>query len=137
MPMSKNPHAYADVKVILDQAENRTKTTYTLPTEGKARHWTQRAYSFRKVLYNQALDQVGHVPGYAPASPYSTLVLRLDGCAVHITHRQIEGVLSGDEGEPVPQVVVEEDDVLLATAREFAKELNLDFEDTQGEEPSK
>lgn len=84
MPPSKNINTYADVQAVLDQIKAYGSGTYRLATEGKARNWMQRAYSFRKIFQEQARIRA-NIKGFTPPTDYDMIRMELQGPAVFIT----------------------------------------------------
>lgn len=117
--MTKRPNRlgmYADVQQILDAALASEGGEYTLSTYGKAVHWRQRAYKFRK-LY----AEVHHAKSI---SPYDSLMMpRVEegSSTVHIIMRQLDGEFKPNK-EPTEQAPIGDDD-LLDIAQDFADKL--------------
>lgn len=128
MALSKNIANYIDIKDILDRARRvPLPTYYRLPTPGKARHWAQRAYAFRRLVYELEVERHATVPGWRPSTPYDYLAFQVNGDTVKIYERKPEGVLLDEAGQEVhPTGHEEDDDELLEAAREAAKRLGLD-----------
>lgn len=104
---------YADIKEVLDAALASDGGTYHLPTHGKAVHWRQRAYRFRKLFAET-------IPAGQP-SPYDKLVLKKvppNSATVRIVLREIEGTFQPNREAAAPL----EDD-LLSEALKLAEEL--------------
>lgn len=120
--MSRNRTArlalYEDVKEILDAALAAGGGEYELPDHGKAVHWRQRAYKFRK-LYAEVIGGV---------SPYDRLTLRRlepTSSTVIINLIETKGIFRPKSplSKPAPL-----DDELLSEAERIAKDLGLDYE---------
>jgi hypothetical protein len=80
---------YDDVRQVLDAALQSGGGSFELPTHGKAVHWRQRAYKFRK-LYAEILAS----DKSTAMSPYDRLTLPKlldDSCVVVIKVREMVG----------------------------------------------
>lgn len=103
MPNSKSLTMYHDVKLVLDAAIAAGGGVYTLPTHGKAVHWRQRAYNYRRLLRESKIAS-SIIPGLDPTTPYDTIELVItdrDSCDVIIRQIQVKGVLRDAEGKPI------------------------------------
>lgn len=110
---------YEDVKTILDAALAANGGTFELATHGKAVHWRQRAYKFRK-LYAE-------VHGVKTASKYDRLTLRkiAEGSStvvISIMAENMRGVFTPSDPNFVPPGEVADDD-LLNFAENLAKKI--------------
>jgi len=76
--------------------------TFRLETEGKARHWMQRAYTYRSLLHKQQATQLSSIIETRQTStPYDSMMLKCEGRIVLISFDVIEGVLLDGEGNPL------------------------------------
>lgn len=110
MPLTTNINAYADVSRVLEAARNAGGARFTLPSARDAVRWRQRAYQYRKLLYQRR----GH-------TPYDMMQLTLDGETVIIQFRDVTGALTSLEGEPLKEE--ETDEEWLEAAEQFVKNL--------------
>ena len=101
MPMPRNLASYLDVQRVLDTALQHGGLRYKLKSPGAARHWRQRAYTFRRLKQDQAEQTVGDLPGAQPSTPYDQLLLRLEENTVLIGFHEPIGELYAPDGTRV------------------------------------
>lgn len=101
MPLSSNPGQYADVRAVFDAALTRGGVRYELPTEGAATHWRQRAYHFRRLLFQINREQYASTPGILPSTPYDAITLRREGCVIVVTTNRPLGQITSLDGQPL------------------------------------
>jgi len=111
LPVSKNINSYTDIRQVLDSALAVGGARIRINTKGSARHWMQRAYSFRKLALATESTAVGHIIGYTPSTPYDSMKLSVqplpNGQAdVVIEFRVIEGELLSLDGKTVLEPAV-------------------------------
>ena len=115
---------YSDVKAVLDEAIASSGGTYTLPDHGKAVHWRQRAYKFRKLW--------AEVHGIKVASIYDQLTMPMipdDSSDVIIRVVSQRGTFKPNAA-PMTEEMIDafdlpaDDDPLLAEALELAKQID-------------
>lgn len=110
-------HSYGDVRPVLDTAMERETLIYRLPSFGKAVNFRQRCYRYMAMQRRLAADRMGEMPGVAPPDPYPGLMIALreagttnpvrtkdqcpGACDVVFTHRQPEGTLLDEDGNPI------------------------------------
>lgn len=112
---------YDDVRQILDAALASGGGTFDLPTHGKAVHWRQRAYKFRK-LYAQTLASDDSFS----MSMYDKLTMPQipeDSRTVVINLREIIGTFTPNREPYQPMEVAVPGDDLLDVAKEIAKKI--------------
>jgi hypothetical protein len=112
---------YDDVRAILDAALQSGGGSLELPSYGKAVHWRQRAYKFRK-LYAEILAQDKSLS----MSPYDRLTLpkiEPPDCTVVINVREMVGTFTPNREpySPVDMPVIGDD--LLDAAKSIAKKI--------------
>lgn len=123
MPTAKDIAYYNDVRLICDTAIARGGAKYQLPTKGKAVHWRQRAYTFRKlarVLAQKSLPDIGLIA----STPYDRLefVFDEDPTIVIIRYSELKGQLMDLAGAPITETVTPTepiDDELLLIANDL------------------
>lgn len=116
-PRSDRLGMYSDVKQILDAALAAGGGEYSLPTHGKAVHWRQRAYKFRKLF-----AEVHHA---RDMSKYDSIVMpRIEPheTTVRFQIRHVEGEFKPAAGAPVNFDAGPDDD-LLDFASSLAKQI--------------
>lgn len=104
---------YADVRAVLDAALAANGGTFALDTHGRAVHWRQRAYKFRKLFAETTTS-----------SPYDALTLPVipdESSTVVIRLVAQPGIFT--PADPTATLPAEPDDELLATALNLAKDL--------------
>ncbi len=100
---------YDDIREVLDAALSSGGGEYELPDHGKAVHWRQRAYMFRK-LYAEKVD---------PRSPYDRLTFRRvppESSTVIIAMQSQKGIFRPGAGPPLPLTTEAPDIDLLSEA---------------------
>lgn len=104
---------YADVRAVLDAAIAANGGTFSLADHGKAVHWRQRAYKFRK-LFAETTSSSPYDALTLPVIPpeSSTVVIRLIGQP---------GIFT--PADPTATLPDKPDDELLKTALDLAKDL--------------
>lgn len=115
-PRSNRLGMYADIRQILDAALSSGGGSYECGEHGKAVHWRQRAYKFRK-LYAELL-------GDDAESVYDTVVMPRvaeDGSTVSIQIRKQVGVFVPNEGVATDFVMT---DPLFDIAGELAAKID-------------
>ena len=133
MGMSRNPNTYLDVKRVFDAALAHGAARFRLPTPGKAQHFMQRAYRYRKLLFELEQEKFSHIPGYVASTPYDNLVLKKDKGSNEVLvweRRADEGELLTEDGKPLqpqPETGLSEDEAEMA--RRVATDLGLDIEE--------
>lgn len=116
---------YDDIRPILDAAMQSGGGQIELPDHGKAVHWRQRAYQFRK-LYADILTQKDKLS----MSPYDRLSMpkipdegKLNDNVVVINVREQIGIFTPNREPYNPVEVPVMGDDLLDTAKEIAKKI--------------
>lgn len=112
---------YDDVRQILDAALASGGGTFDLPTHGKAVHWRQRAYKFRK-LYAQTLASDDSFS----MSMYDKLTMPQipeDSRTVVINLREVIGTFTPNREPYQPMDVAVPGDELFDVAKEIAKKI--------------
>ena len=129
MALSKNINSYNDIRRVLETVLARGGSArYRTETKAQATRWRLRAYMYRKLLQQQALEAAGDLPGYTPTTPYDDMILRLDDTDVLIAFdgQAIPGELLDESGAKLPLVDnkphIDEDDPLLLEAMKLADE---------------
>lgn len=118
----KTIHSYRNEQRAIDEAFARGGAQVTFPSKGKAIHFRQRCYTFRKLFLAQAARE--SVLGM-PETPYDNLFLGQPeetprGWSVRIEQRKFEGILEDLDGG---EIALDEEDELAAQAAAFAKSL--------------
>jgi hypothetical protein len=89
---------------VLSTALSRGGANYRLPNPGKAKHWRQRAYTFRKLLREAAEHNAPGNP-LDVTTPYDSMTLTIskrDPSCVQINFsRAVDGVLTDETGAPL------------------------------------
>lgn len=109
---------YSDVQQVLDAALASDGGEYVLDTHGKAIHWRQRAYKFRK-LYAEIL-------GPNTQSPYDAIIIRrpVEGSGKLILDiRRLEGEFRPTNPPTDFNPSLPEEDDLLGIAEGLARKL--------------
>ena len=112
---------YDDVRQILDAAMLSGGGEFALPSHGKAVHWRQRAYKFRK-LYAQTLASDDSFS----MSPYDKLTMPAipeDSSVVVINVREVVGTFTPNREPYEPIDVPVPGDELFDVARDIAKKI--------------
>jgi hypothetical protein len=112
---------YDDVRQILDAALSSGGGSFELPTHGKAVHWRQRAYKFRK-LYAQTLASDDSFS----MSPYDRLTLPMipdDSSTVIINIREVVGTFTPNREPYAPTDVPVPGDDLFEAAQSIAQKI--------------
>lgn len=122
MALSSDLGAYADVDAVLSAALTEGGVRYTLPSAKAAIRFRQRAHYYRKLLYNQKLQELHGVPGIRPSTPYSGLIVRCEENVVVVTALKPEGELTNLAGAPVTPRENNDNDLLLEEALRLAEE---------------
>ena len=130
MGMSRTIATYTNLARILDAALAAGGATFRLETPGRARHFIQRAYFFRKLLHDQqAASAVFNVDTRITHTPYDSMKLTRKNCVVTLSFDEIEGVLLDGEGNPLelPDTLPEESYI---EARALSDDLDKEALDT-------
>ncbi len=117
MPLPKYSSRYPIEREVLDYALANGGARYTLDTPGKAVHFRQRAYAFRKVLWGE-LNAANPSPSIP--TPYDLITITADGCDCIIS---IESASA--KGTLAPLVTPSEPSALETEASDLAKRLGL------------
>lgn len=116
MGLPRNPNQYLDIRPVLDAAVANGGGTYALATAAEAVRWRQRAYGYRKLLWEEA-GGIG--------TPYDKLVIKLPtGSRICTLTFNSTGVFSAPNGQV--KVLDLAPDGLEEMARDFAKKLTLE-----------
>lgn len=102
MPLSKSLHSYNDVKAVFSAFASRDTMTIAFPSKGKAHHWRQRAYYYRKLLHN--LQEERNATGVPTETPYDNYVIRTDKHDPRVLHLEkhiFDGVLRDGAGNEI------------------------------------
>lgn len=100
MPVSRSANSYLDCRLVLDAAIAAGGGRYELASPGKALHWRQRAYTFRRILRDNAVAAT-IIPGLSPSTPYDHIELIADGPVVIIRLVAPKGILTDALGNPI------------------------------------
>ena len=105
MPASKNIAAYTDCHTAFETAIARDGLIVTFDTPGKARNFSQRCYSYRKLLHTQ---QAATAPaGTVTATPYDEWKIKLEGLTLtFVKHSAAALQFSTLDGEPIENTTV-------------------------------
>jgi hypothetical protein len=98
MPFSTNINTYSDVVSVLSAARAAGGAVYELPPKAMARNWVARAYYYRKLLVKAARQRAGNLPGFTPSTDWDDMRLEVTDTNVHITFREVVGVLRNAGG---------------------------------------
>lgn len=139
MGTSKTIGTYTDIARILDTALEAGGATFRLDSPGKAVHFIQRAYAYRKLLHDMQARQLATIHDTRSThTAYDTMKLTREEHIVVITFDVIEGVLLDGEGNPLelPDPIVlaprpdeiDLDDEMRDTIDEAQRMLGLDVE---------
>lgn len=111
---------FNDVSEILEAAAKAGGGSYTLETAGKATHWVQRAYTYRKMLQKASVLGV---------SPYDEFQFKKRGNVIHIERLVPTGTFTPAKvpDEKLQRLVpTETRDELDIAAEAFASTLGID-----------
>lgn len=126
MPLSKNIGSYRDCRAAFLTANKEGFIKITFPTYGKAHHFRQRAYNYRKLLHAKQAETT--VEGVATETPFDHLKLYLTGPfnnELVIEVNEVDAVVTDINGNPIDLTVEEADEpeLDLDAIEEAAKEL--------------
>lgn len=78
MSLPKDINAYEDVRKALEEARKLNGAKITFDTFGQAVRFVARAYTYRKLLRQNAVMASGGLPGFSPSTAWDDLILTHD-----------------------------------------------------------
>lgn len=110
MPLSKNINTYIDVVQVLTAARERGGiVTYELRSKAAAVMWRLRAYYYRKLLTDAAIERAGSVRGFVPSTAWDDMLLEVDENKVRISFGRVAGRITDEEGKVLQPAIVAAD----------------------------